>query len=86
VPRWRTARFPGRKGSFISSKNGVGIRWDRILATAVLMAAVLPGVLRHQHELPVLAAVAAVIRGAILNNRMMGYVEERIYGNSRDEE
>ncbi len=50
------------------------------------MAAVLPGVLRHQHELPVLAAVATVIRGAILNNRMMGYVEERIYGNSRDEE
>jgi len=33
-----------------------------------------------------LLMVAAVIWGAILNNRMMGYVEERIYGNSRDEE
>lgn len=59
-------------------------RSERLLAAVVLTAAVLLGVLRHQHELPVVAAVAAVIWGAILNNRMMGYVEERVYGGGTE--
>ncbi len=70
--------------SFFKRKWRRDHRSERLLAVVVLTSAVLLGILRHQHELPVLAAVAAVIWGAILNNRMMGYVEEQVYGGGTE--
>lgn len=60
-------------------------RFERIFAIIALALAVLVGVLCHRRDVPVLAALAAVIWSAILNNRMMGYVEERVYGDGSGE-